>query len=268
MTRSIRIEKASEVKQTRRYVIPSDDHEFQGRVFDLVLPLEVGFQSYEQAKEYPDALYAINVGERVHNLARRVESLNIVGTMLWTRRLPRSFKRFPISRYEWLNAIADIFLMRLISVTDCAALLINDVFQCGIKPRLCTIDALQKASVPVAVLEALKNLNGGHIELRSERNYRFHHGFERAFSDDDTTFRIAALYEHRFSEIDGTDQHGRPVDPKRYFRDGIQELKGEFVPATRNLYRNLRRLYDLLDEAFDAQFSLMFRARTKSLPWE
>lgn len=256
------------MKRTRRYVIPSDDHEFVGRVFDLIMPLHLGFKSYEQAKEYPDALYALDVGDRVELLTRRVELLNVVGTMLWTRNLPRSFKKFPISRYEWLNAIADIFLMRLISVSDCAALLTNEVFQCGLNPRGCTIIALEKKEIPSPVIDSLRKLSGTHVELRNERNARFHHGLERSFSDDNSTFKTVALFEHRYSGMSGTDRHGRPIDLQKYLRDEIEELRVEFTPAARALYRNLNKLYDLLYDKFDPTFSRMFRARRKPMPWE
>lgn len=255
------------MKAPRRYIIRSDDHELHGRVYDLARPVQLGFESYEAAKECPCALYVWNVDRRVTLLSRRVESLNVVGTMLWTRNLPRSFIRFPISRYEWLNAIADILLMRLISVSDCAALLTNEVFQCGINPRRCTIDALRKKGVPATVIGALNDVGSGHLGLRAERNYRFHHGVERRFSDDDTIFRTLALHEHRYRKMRGTDQHGREVDVRACFRQGLMELKAEFVPATRGLYRNLTRLYDLLSVEFEPRFSTLFRSRTKPLPW-
>ena len=210
------------MQRIRRFVIPSDDHEFIGRVFDLLMPLHTGFENYKQARDYPDAVYVLNVGDRVDLLTRRVESLNLIGTMLWSRQFPLSFKQFPISRYEWLNITADTFLMRLISISDCALLLTNEVFRTGLKPHNCTIEALRKKGVPPAVVEALTSLRDSHIDLRNERNARIHHGIERRFSDDDATFRTAALFEHRLSGISGTDRYGRSIDLKRYFRAGLR----------------------------------------------
>jgi hypothetical protein len=43
----------------------------------------------------------------------------MVGAMLWTTKVPKNFKEFPISRYEWLTVSADVFLARYISVVDC-----------------------------------------------------------------------------------------------------------------------------------------------------
>lgn len=83
---------------TKRYIIGSDTHPCHGRVFDLSMPLSLGFESWEQAQEYLDAVYVLEVGEIIDHLMRRVEALNVVGEILWTRRLPRKFKRFPISR--------------------------------------------------------------------------------------------------------------------------------------------------------------------------
>lgn len=253
---------------TRRYIISSDTHAFQGRIFDLSMPLSIGFDSWEEVKQYPDAMYVLKIYPRVEHLMRRVESLNVVGEMLWTRRLPRKFKRYPISRYEWLNTIADVFLMRLISISDCAGLLANDVFQAGVNPRGCTPGSLAKAGVPTRVIEALTAISAGHSTLRDERNHRFHHGWERGFSDDDRTFRTAALFEHRYGGIGGNDSHGRPIDVERYFKEGREELRAEFSPAVKALQRDLHAFYDLLEDPFEAVFSPLFRARTKPMPWE
>ena len=253
---------------TRRYIIGSDTHPFQGRVFNLGMPLHLGFESWEQAQEYPDAGYVLEVVERTDHLRRRVESLNVVGEMLWTRRLPRKFKRFPLSRYEWLNTIADVFLMRLISVSDCAALLVNEVCRSGVKPRACALATLKKAGVPPPILDALGVISASHQKLRDERNHRFHHGWERGFSDDDRAFSTVALFEHRFNGMTGHDSRGRPVDVERYFRDGREELRAEFSPALKALQRDLDRLYDLLEERFERTFSPLFRGRTKPLPWD
>lgn len=253
---------------TRRHTISSDDHAFQGRLVDLTMPLHLGFESWEQAQEFPDAVYALEVGGRMDHLMQRVESLNVVGEMLWTRRLPRKFKRFPISRYEWLNTIADVFLMRLVSVSDCACLLVNEVYQAGVKPRGCTPGALKKAGVPAEVIDALNAISAGHHALRDERNHRFHHGWERGFSDDDRTFRVTSLAEHRYAGMTGTDGQGHPIDVERYFRDGREELRAEFSPAVKALERDLTTLYDLLEDRFERTFSPLFRARRKPMPWE
>ena len=253
--------------RARRIAILSDDHGFQGRVFDLAKPLHLGFESYEQMDAYPDALYVIDVNWRVELLARRVESLNRIGDMLWTRRLPSPSERFVLSRYEWLSVITDVFLIRLISISDCAALLANAVFQCEISSRKCTIRELRKSGVSGGVIRAIENLGSGYQELRKERNRRFHHGVERECSDDSDVFRAISLLEHRGSG--GTFDHRKIKDVDReYFVGGLEKLKGDFVSAMRALRPNLRRYYGLLEPEFERRFSRMFQGRTKPMPWE
>ena len=113
-------------KFLKRHILPSDNHAFVGRVYDLGI-VQYHFDSYEALSQHKDCKYSYDVNESLSILTRRVESLNLVGNMLWPETVPSSFSDFPISRYAWLNVIADVFLMRYISVVDCTLLLINQV---------------------------------------------------------------------------------------------------------------------------------------------
>jgi hypothetical protein len=107
------------VRFLRRYVLPSDNHEFVGRTYDLSI-IGLHFESYEELSKHSDCKSAYDINHVLSTLTRRVESLNIVGAMLWPTKVPMNFKEFPISRYEWLTVSADVFLARYISVVDSA----------------------------------------------------------------------------------------------------------------------------------------------------
>lgn len=250
-----------------RYVIESDTHEFIGRLYDLALPVHLGFESYEQMQSFPDCLYVYHINESLSRLTHRVGSLNMVGDMLWAKQLPKSFSNFSISRYEWLNVIADVFLMRYISVLDCGLLLANDVFECGLDPRRCNAENLRKAGVPAIVMDAMKGVLSAQQDLRLERNSRFHHGYERALTDDDTTFKIVSLFEFRGSGMTGTDKHGRKIDLDRFLNDGLSELRQKFNSSLPTLQKQLSAFYDVVGDEFEARFAPKFRGRTKPLPW-
>src|SRR5690606_10902513 len=88
-------------------------------------------------------------------LTRRVESLNMVGGMLWPSSMPDDFKQFPVSRYEWLTICADVFLARYISLVDCAMILVSEVFECALACENCNAQNLKKESVPPEILAHL-----------------------------------------------------------------------------------------------------------------
>lgn len=117
----------------KRYILPSDLHSFVGRIYDLSI-IEMHFDTYEELSKYDDCKYASDVNYSLSTLTRRVESLNMIGGMLWPEGMPDNFKGFPVSRYEWLTLSADVFLTHYISVVDCALILINDIFECGLPP--------------------------------------------------------------------------------------------------------------------------------------
>jgi len=249
------------VRALKRHVLPSDTHEFVGRIYDLSI-VRLHFETYEDLAKHADCKYAYDVNYALANLTRRVESLNMVGSMLWPTNMPKKFAKFPVSRYEWLTVSADVFLARYISVVDCALILVSEVFEYGLSPEACTMGNLKKSPVPPAVLNHLRKLIDDQGLLRNERNRRFHHGSEREFSSDDQMLRTGALFEHQSSGIVGP--NGRPIPTERLFREGLIELQREFNGVTRTLIKQLDRLYDMLIPEFEGRFSPKFAAATFS----
>ncbi|ANT51357.1 hypothetical protein [Mesorhizobium amorphae] len=247
-----------------RHILKSDHHPFIGRVYDLGI-VGMNFDSWDEVNKHPDCKYALEANEYLHSLASRVESLNLVGDLLWPEPLPANFHDFPVSRYEWLTIALDVFLVRYVSVVDCAALLTNQVFQSDVKARNCTSEALRKKGVRSEVIKILDEMLVDQGRLRVERNFRVHQGVEREFTQDGTTFRIAALLEHRHGSAKGEDQFGRRINIARFFKEALVELQRDFNQATRRLVRLLDSLYDELWEEFERRFGPLIRAATHGL---
>lgn len=256
--------KRPRAKPLVRNIVVSDSHGFIGRVYDLSI-VAYHFDSYEELARHHDCSYAFHVNQTLRILTRRVESLNLVGGMLWPERLPMNFKDFPVSRHEWLMIAADVFLMRFISVVDCALNLANDVYETGLAPHKSSIDQLRRAGVPSKTLSALEEMRKGQGDLRPERNARFHHGVERAFTDDSDTFETAARYEQWGNGLVGRDQHGRRINVERQFREGLVELQREFNAATRKLAHHLDAFYNIMGIEFENRFTPRIRAATHGL---
>ncbi len=214
--------------------------------------------------KHDDCKYAYEVGEYLHALARRVESLNLVGDMLWPESIPDSFKDFPVSRYDWLTISADVFLMRYISVVDCCLLLINSVYELNLTPQECVIRKIEKL-IPKNILNTISEMIADQGHLRSERNRRFHHGQERGFTDDDQVFKMASLFEYRGNGLKGNDQNGRKINVTRSFNEGLVELQRDFNSTNRQLIRRLNKLYNDLHIEFESRFGPRIRAATHGL---
>lgn len=256
--------KRSRAKPLIRQIIASDNHRFVGRVYDLSI-VALNFDSYKELARHPDCKYVFHVNYTLSGLTRRVESLNLVGDMLWPERIPKDFNDFPVSRYEWLTIAADVFLMRFISVVDCALILANDIYETGLDPKRCSIDHLRKAGVPLQVLSVLEEMKMDQGDLRPERNARFHHGAERAFTDDSVTFQMVSRFERLGNGIVGRDQYGRRINIERSFKEGLVELQREFNAATRKLVRHLNAFYDLAGGEFERRFTPRLRTATHEL---
>lgn len=241
----------------KQYVLPSDNHAFVGRVYDLSI-VGMHFETYEDLAKHADCKYAFDINDALSRLTRRVESLNMVGGMLWPANMPSNFKEFPVSRYEWLTVSADVFLARYISVIDCAIILVNEILECGLSIEACTLTNLKKKPVQRAILNHLGTMIDDQGLLRKERNSRFHHGSERGFSSDNQTFHFGSIFEHRANGMLGP--NGKPLPVERYFREGLVELQREFNAVMRKVVKQLDRLYDMLAPEFESRFSPKFRA--------
>lgn len=248
----------------KRYILRSDEHEFVSRIYGLSI-IAYQFDNYEALAEHPDCKYAIDVYDHLSVLTGRVESLNMVGDLLWPEVLPNKLSGLPVSAYQWLMIAADVFLMRYISVVDCALILSNAVYECGLDVRKCSLDNLRKRGVPATVCGIMEAMLVDQGELRAERNARFHHGFERDFTEDDQTFRIAAFLLHQTGGVSGTDKFNRKIDVEKFVKEGLVELQREFNRTTRRLVRRLDRLYETLGKEFEARFGPRIRASTHGL---
>ena len=112
---------AAMAKTTRflkRRMVASDGHPFVGRVFDLSI-VELNFETYDEIASYPDCRYVFHCNMAISSLVRRVESLNMVGDLIWIDPSEWADGNQFVDRYSWLNVASDVLLMRLISVHDC-----------------------------------------------------------------------------------------------------------------------------------------------------
>ena len=244
-----------------RHIMPSDTHGFVGRVYDLSI-VAYHFDTIDELMSHPDCKYAYLTNHWLTGMATRVESLNLVGDMLWPEPLPSTFKDMPISRYDWLTVATDVFLLRYISVVDCALILSNMVFELGLNEQQCKLSNLKKSGLPNHMVKHLKLMMEEQGDLRSERNARIHHGNEREFTDDDQTFKTASLFNDKLHGMTGTDRYGRPIDVDRSFREGLVVLQRDFNQSTRRLKNQLDQLYDLLWDEFEDRFGPRIAAAT------
>ena len=142
--------------------------------------------------KYPDAKYVLAVSERTNLLTQRVESLNYIGDLLWPKR-PSRLTALPMTAFEFCNLIQDAFLMRTVSILDCCCLLTVEVLELDIKPRQANIERIRKASGNHLCCDKLQAISNLQLDLRTERNIRFHRGEESPLTDDDATFKLVSL---------------------------------------------------------------------------
>ena len=194
-----------------QFDIELDGHDFVGRIYDLSV-VAMHFDSYEEASNFADCKYAIDVNKSLTTLVQRVRSINLSGDMLWLEPTKDQFSNLPVAEYDWLIVAQDVFLMRYISVLDCALILTNDVYELNQPPQKCIKSRLIKLGLPQPTVALLEKVEDNQMTLRNERNARFHHGNEKQMSSDDSTFRMASLFSKKGSGLQGQDRNGEEID--------------------------------------------------------
>ena len=235
-----------------RYIISSDEHYFVGRIYDLSI-VEMHFDSCEDLSKIGHCKYVSDVNREISILVNRVESLNLVGGMIWLDLNSDQTFKYPVTKFEWLTIVMDVFLIRYISVLDCAVQLANEIFEVGLSRKRCSIDRRESGGVPSNALDILKKIQTDQGLLRDERNARVHHGLERSYTDDDLTFRLAAIFEQWGSSIVGTDRLGRSINLEVFFEEALNNPKNEFSETCGRLSICLDELYDNLSIEFEAR---------------
>lgn len=246
------------IKNIAQFYIELHDHDFVGRVYDLSI-VAMYFDSYEEVSKYSDCKYAIDVNGSLTKLVQRVRSINLSGDMLWLEPTLDQFSSLPIAEYDWLIVAQDVFLMRYISVLDCALILANDIFELNQSPKKCIKSRLVKLGLPQSTVTLLEKVENGQEALRNERNARFHHGDERQMSSDDSAFRMASLFAKRGAGLQGKDRNSKEIDLTRYYNETSCIMREDFNMAVENLQKNLNDLLNHLEEEFENRFKPKFR---------
>jgi hypothetical protein len=243
-------------KRLNRFIISADTHRFIGRVYDLSV-VGMYFRDYKEAAKYPDVKYVLDVNERTTLLTRRLESLNHVGALLWPQP-PIPIDALPISTYDFCNLVQDAFLMRTISILDCCCLLAVEVLELDVKPRQANIEQIKKLSRKHTCCDKLLELSDLQINLRTERNLRFHRGEEEALTDDDITFQTMARFKH-MHRMTGTDRHGRKTSLRRLYREAIEGLRKKFCLNTKLVSNSTNNFFDTMADEFERRLRPKFR---------
>lgn len=250
---------------TRSYVIRSDTHPFIGRIFDLSIA-SLWFEKAEEVKRFPDILFALMVNERLSLLVDRVESLNHAGDLLWPRRHKEVTTALPLSRYQWLQFIVDVFLMRIVSVTDCCLVLANEALELGKKPQECRLAQLESAGAARDVVDPLRRLVDAQADLRAERNLRVHEGVGMSLGRDDVMLRHLSMFEHLTGTSVATDVDGSQVHVAELYSEARDEIRGRFRRECIELSRRLNAFYSALHPHFEARFQEKYRSHPHDHP--
>ncbi|TCI00183.1 hypothetical protein EJV46_05900 [Roseococcus sp. SYP-B2431] len=157
---------------------------------------------------------------------------------------------------------ADVFLMRYISILDCAVILTNVIYELGLNIQKCTINNIRKKGAPPGVVKVLSKMLDDQGALRDERNARFHHGTEHILTDDDQVFHALSMLERMKIATISSDSSGNKLDVSHFFGTGLYSLQIKFNKPTKSLVKSLNIFYNIIEPDFEGRFGPLVAAAT------
>lgn len=193
-----------------------DEHEFVGRIFDLALPVHLGKYDYCELQTIaPDRAYVADIERALSQLVERVRALSFVLKMLTVVDFPFETAAGAISRIDWLWAAFELMAVRLVSISDTALILTNEVLELGFEAKKATEVRVMPLVNDLAVRDALEKLSSSCNGLRAERNRTVHRGERRRLGTTDekaTLLKAVALMEVTGGPTAGHLQYGSGFD--------------------------------------------------------
>lgn len=235
-----------------------DDSLFVGVTYDLSQPIYLGTRDYETlVAEAPDAIYLLDVHNRVHALSRRFESLNIIYNLLSFNGFPVTTPAGAISRANWVRITLDVLLSRLTSIRDCTFLLISEVFELGLDPKSVSRYQLKKdptiLSIP-SLADLIEDIANIGRSFRDERDLHLHRGEERPLGQDPDIYSTASAFEAFGQQIQGNDRSGNPINLEKDHKQVVEELEKEFTATAKEFNDKIHELFDLMYPHFKERF--------------
>jgi hypothetical protein len=235
-----------------------DNSLFVGVTYDLLQPLYLGDKNYESLRlEAPEAAYLLDVHYRIDLLSRRYESLNIIYSLLSFSDFPISTPAGAISRTNWVRITLDVLLSRLTSIRDCTFLLIAEVFELGINPRIVTRSQLINNPTILSVLplpDLIEDIAGIGRNFRDERDLHLHRGEERSLGQDPVIYYIASALESFGQNVHVNDSSGNPINLDNDHKQLVEEIKTEFIGVSTEVNEKLNELFVLMYPYFKSRF--------------
>lgn len=234
-----------------------DGCELAGALYGILTPFQLTDHTYHDWDDFvrkdPDFAYAWSVGGRLNVLEEAIIALRPIVQMLGVTEFPIPSRVRAIDRYVWLSVTIDLALFRVSAIRDCCYVLVNKVFELGIKPRELSLRRLKQEDVLKAtpVLEALVTIGSIAKDLRSERNKRAHEGIQRPFgvdSHDTLIFKVSAMSEGKGS---GAVQD---FDLEQEYAKQVSLLYDTYVKDAEALRDAVLQLQELLVDPFVDRF--------------
>jgi hypothetical protein len=234
-----------------------------GRIFDLSI-VDLHFGPNENPDIYPDIKYVRDVLGGIKTLTDRVDSLNLVSEMIW--KSPEEISNNGIvDTYNYFLICDDLFLIRFVSILDCALILVNMVYELGLQNQSCTLNNIKQASIEDQAIDAISYIYETQGKIRNERNSRVHHGQENPFTTDDMTFISSARSTFYGNGICGEDIFGKEIDLRNFIKEAQLMHQKRFTEYTDHMTGSLNLLYDMLWLEFEKRFHHKERTATHGL---
>jgi hypothetical protein len=214
-------------------------------------------EAFEKKKSYETKLnqlelYNSDVDEYVHNLLQAVDRMEY--TLIFLNRFPKSatFAKKGIYRDKWDEYHYSVFIVTIVGIYDTVLLLLNAVFDLGLKPQTCNEETIanNRHIINSNVKKPLARMNSFILKFRHDRNIFLHRGKPvqvNLLSENDI---LESLPDHVDFE-----KHTKLMTSvyKRKLREFVKLMKSNISIIT----RDINNLFDAIEPVYEKRFNLI-----------
>ena len=190
--------------------------------------------------------YGYEVCKCAHAILECIYQLEDIRKFIKRFPSPRTYEKVGISQYRWIEYHYANFVITILTLNDCALILVNATFQLGNPEKLCTTDMIHKNKwvKKTPVIADLKSLQKIVERHRTNRNNYVHRAktpeLYKVFESDDID------YLKLFSFVN---LHSEPIVDKKILESAF---KGEVAKIDKRLNKEISEVSNSIWKFFDS----------------
>ena len=191
--------------------------------------------------------YNTNVFKCCLNIVKTIDRIWAISVFISAFPTPNRYAKFGIKKVDWINYHNANFAIAKVSLNDMVLLLLNQVFELGLKPQNCKTETVIEnkwiKNLP-KVTTAFKALEKATQDSRNPKNLYIHRGITPILEEID----LLEILEYGTSIVD-FDFPSEEI--KKLFKMALKGISKEIKKELANLEKCIVRVFDVIENEYN-----------------